>query len=163
MFSTVVSMFYYQSGVAHISYDFTQILTAFTLASALIDSYTSRNSKFFDAKMSALVKAGLDLKKPQGNGSSLYHLAIAKNDLELLKKIDALGIIDINAKDNEHQSLLACHLGNRHLAMQIINEKTIRIEYDHVIFDMLIGLNAKVIVIEDIFEPELGAYGSHNH
>ena len=36
MFSTVVSMFYYQSGVAHISYDFTQILTAFTLASALM-------------------------------------------------------------------------------------------------------------------------------
>ncbi|MBT4109292.1 MAG: urease accessory protein UreE, partial [Pelagibacterales bacterium] len=40
-------------------------------------------------------------------------------------------VIDINAKDNEHQSLLAWHLGNRHLAMQIINEKTIRIEYDH--------------------------------
>ena len=36
MFSTIVCMFYYQSGVAHISYDFTQILTAFTLASALM-------------------------------------------------------------------------------------------------------------------------------
>jgi D-alanyl-D-alanine carboxypeptidase len=72
-------------------------------------------------------------------------------------------VIDINTKDNEHQSLLAWHLGNRHLAMQIINENTMRIEYDHVILDMLIGLNAKVNVIEDIFEPELGAYGSHNH
>ena len=72
-------------------------------------------------------------------------------------------VIDINTNNNEHQSLLAWHLGNRHLAMQIINENTMRIEYDHVILDMLIGLNAKVNVIEDIFEPELGAYGSHNH
>ena len=46
-------------------------------------------------------------------------------------------IIDINTNDNEHQSLLAWHLGNRHLAMQIINEKLLRIEYDHVILDML--------------------------
>tara|TARA_B100000953_G_scaffold236936_1_gene198450 strand:+ start:164 stop:607 length:444 start_codon:yes stop_codon:yes gene_type:complete len=72
-------------------------------------------------------------------------------------------IIDINTNDNEHQSLLAWHLGNRHLAMQIINEKLLRIEYDHVILDMLKVLNTRVFIREDIFEPELGAYGAHNH
>lgn len=72
-------------------------------------------------------------------------------------------VIDINTNDNEHQSLLAWHLGNRHLAMQIVNEKLLRIEYDHVILDMLKVLNAKVFIREDIFEPELGAYGAHNH
>ena len=35
MFSSIVCMFYYQSGVAYITYDFTQILTTFTLASLL--------------------------------------------------------------------------------------------------------------------------------
>ena len=72
-------------------------------------------------------------------------------------------IIDINTNDNEHQSLLAWHLGNRHLAMQIINEKLLRIEYDHVILDMLKVLNTRVSIREDIFEPELGAYGAHKH
>ena len=36
MFSSIVCMFYYQSGVAYISYDFTQILTLFILSSALM-------------------------------------------------------------------------------------------------------------------------------
>ena len=36
-------------------------------------------------------------------------------------------------------------------------------EYDHVILDMLKGLKAKLEVTKDIFEPELGAYGSHSH
>ena len=36
MFSSIVCMFYYQSGVAYISYDFTQILTLFTLSSVLM-------------------------------------------------------------------------------------------------------------------------------
>ncbi|MDB9971344.1 urease accessory protein UreE [Alphaproteobacteria bacterium] len=72
-------------------------------------------------------------------------------------------VIDIISLNNMHQSLLAWHLGNRHLAVQIIDEKKIRIEYDHVIFDMMKGLKAELDITNNIFEPELGAYGSHNH
>lgn len=36
MFATIVACVYYQSGVAHIPYDFTQVLTLFTLASTLM-------------------------------------------------------------------------------------------------------------------------------
>ena len=72
-------------------------------------------------------------------------------------------VINILSNNNEHQSLLAWHLGNRHLAVQIIDKKKIRIEYDHVILDMLKGLKAELDITNDIFEPELGAYGSHNH
>jgi urease accessory protein len=72
-------------------------------------------------------------------------------------------VIDIISLNNTHQSLLAWHLGNRHLAVQIIDEKKIRIEYDHVILEMLKGLKAELNVTNNIFEPELGAYGSHNH
>ena len=72
-------------------------------------------------------------------------------------------IIDINTNDNEHQSLLAWHLGNRHLAMQIINELIVCITEGIPILDMLKVLNTRVFIREDIFEPELGAYGAHNH
>lgn len=54
----------------------------------------------FDNKIKALQSAGLDLKAPQENGSTLFHLAVAKNDVALLKRLQALGL-DINAKDKE--------------------------------------------------------------
>lgn len=43
---------------------------------------------------------GLNLATPQKDGNTLYHLAIAKNDVALLKKITALNI-DVNAKNND--------------------------------------------------------------
>ena len=51
----------------------------------------------------------------------------------------------------------AWHLGNRHLAVQIIGPK-LRIRRDHVIEDMLRGLGAQVTEIEAPFDPEGGAY-----
>lgn len=54
----------------------------------------------FDNKIKALQSAGLDLKAPQENGSSLFHVAIAKNDVAILKRLQALGL-DVNAKDKE--------------------------------------------------------------
>ena len=72
-------------------------------------------------------------------------------------------VIEVQTKKHVTQSLISRHLGNRHLPIQIINEKIIRIEYDHVIADMLKNLGAEIYIKEDIFEPELGAYGSHKH
>jgi hypothetical protein len=44
-----------------------------------------------------LEEKGLTASTPQKNGNTLYHLAVMKNDLGLLKRIQALGI-DVNAK-----------------------------------------------------------------
>lgn len=70
---------------------------------------------------------------------------------------------------------LAWHLGNRHLAAQI-DEDRILIQRDHVIRDMLRGLGASVEDVIDRFQPVHGAYhqarethaqahshGSHSH
>ena len=60
----------------------------------------------FDAKLNILKAKGLDLTAPQKNGNTLYHLAIAKNDIGLLKRLQPLGV-DVNAKNAE--GLTALH------------------------------------------------------
>jgi urease accessory protein len=57
---------------------------------------------------------------------------------------------------------LAWHLGNRHLAAQI-DEDRILIRRDHVIADMLSGLGASVTEVIERFQPVHGAYHSHAH
>ena len=60
----------------------------------------------FDAKLAVLKAKGLDATAPQKNGNTLYHLAIAKNDIGLLKRLQPLGV-DVNAKNAE--GLTALH------------------------------------------------------
>ena len=60
----------------------------------------------FEAKVKLLQDKGLNLAAAQKDGSTLYHFAIAKNDLALLKKLASLNI-DINAKNKD--GLTALH------------------------------------------------------
>lgn len=53
-----------------------------------------------DAKLTILQQKGLNVTAPQKDGNTLYHIAITKNDISLLKKLQPLGI-DINAKNKE--------------------------------------------------------------
>ena len=61
---------------------------------------------------------------------------------------------------------LAWHLGNRHLAAQI-DEDRILIRRDHVIRAMLEGLGATIAEVRERFQPVHGAYhqhgGGHGH
>ncbi|GAB4044496.1 ankyrin repeat domain-containing protein [Spirosoma litoris] len=60
----------------------------------------------FDAKLKELQGKGLDIKAPQQNGNTLYHLAVAKNDLPLVQRLAPLQI-DVNSKNKE--GLTALH------------------------------------------------------
>jgi ankyrin repeat protein len=53
-----------------------------------------------------LQEAGFNPATPQKDGNTLYHLAIVKNDLPLLKRIEPLQV-DVNAKNKE--GLTALH------------------------------------------------------
>ena len=55
----------------------------------------------------------------------------------------------------------AYHLGNRHVPLQIANG-LLRYQHDHVLDEMLRGLNLDVQIEQAPFEPEPGAYGSHH-
>jgi urease accessory protein len=69
-------------------------------------------------------------------------------------------LLEIKARDRLHQIELGWHLGNRHLAAQIEDDR-ILIERDHVIKAMLEGLGATVTEVTEPFSPLRGAYHSH--
>ena len=72
-------------------------------------------------------------------------------------------VIDIACADASHLARLAWHVGNRHLAVQILPGGTLRLAADHVIADMATGLGATVRAHAAPFDPEPGAYASHAH
>ena len=72
-------------------------------------------------------------------------------------------VMDVTADTPQALMRAAYHLGNRHVPLQV-GEGWLRLEQDHVLKDMLLGLNVDVIELEAPFEPESGAYGGgHRH
>ena len=66
----------------------------------------------------------------------------------------------ITARDAQHLTRLAWHLGNRHVPTEIRSD-SLRIRDDHVLVGMLKGLGAEVTFVAEPFEPEAGAYHDH--
>ena len=56
---------------------------------------------------------------------------------------------------------VAWHLGNRHCPAEIGADR-IRIRRDHVLEDMLRGLGCQPFPVQAAFQPEQGAYHSHD-
>lgn len=71
-------------------------------------------------------------------------------------------LVEVRGKAPADLIRLAWHIGNRHLPAQI-TLKALRIRRDHVIEDMLRGLNATLVAIEAPFDPEGGAYAAAPH
>jgi ankyrin repeat protein len=90
----------------------------------------------FEAKIKLLQDKGLNVVTPQKDGSTLYHFAIAKNDLTLLKKITDLNV-DVNAKNKD--GLTALH-------------KAAMISKDDTILKYLISIGAKKEITTDFDE-----------
>lgn len=68
---------------------------------------------------------------------------------------------EVRGRDRIHLMRLCWHLGNRHLKTQIEDDRVLILR-DHVIRDMLRGLDATVTDISEPFHPEEGAY-AHSH
>jgi ankyrin repeat protein len=90
----------------------------------------------FGAKLTVLKEKGLNVAAPQKNGNTLYHLAIAKNDVALLKRLQPLGI-DVSAKNAE--GLTALH-------------KAALIAKDDVMLKYLVSIGAKKDVVTNFKE-----------
>lgn len=72
-------------------------------------------------------------------------------------------VTDVTAKSAQKLMCAAYHLGNRHVPLQV-GDGWLRLEQDHVLNEMLLGLGMILIDQSAPFEPESGAYGGgHRH
>lgn len=72
-------------------------------------------------------------------------------------------LLEVRCADSFEIARAAYHLGNRHVAVEI-GDGWLRIQADHVLEGMLVGLGADVQPISAPFEPEAGAYApGHQH
>ena len=71
-------------------------------------------------------------------------------------------VFDIQAADPADLLRIAWHLGNRHLPLQIAGDR-LRILADHVVAEMVVGLGGRITRLEAPFDPEIGAYATHQH
>lgn len=80
---------------------------------------------------------------------------------EVLVQAEAEPVADITADSQEALTRIAWHLGNRHWPTQLLAD-ALRIRYDHVLVEMVIGLGGRVERRDAPFHPEGGAY-AHEH
>lgn len=72
-------------------------------------------------------------------------------------------VTDVTAKTPQALMCAAYHLGNRHVPLQV-GDGWLRLEQDHVLNEMLVGLGMTITDQNAPFEPEAGAYGGgHRH
>lgn len=71
-------------------------------------------------------------------------------------------LMEVRARDHRHLTELAWHIGNRHLAAEI-GENRILLRRDRVIRSMLEQLGATVYDVTEPFAPAHGAYHAHEH
>lgn len=77
-------------------------------------------------------------------------------------------VADIQCRDGAHAARVAWHIGNRHTAVQVLEDGRLRIADDHVLIAMVEGLGARVLRHTAPFQPEPGAYAGadgriHDH
>jgi ankyrin repeat protein len=106
-----------------------------------LKSYNPNKVDQFKKKIAVLTKKGFNIAKPQKNGNTLYHLAIEKNDLEVLKMVHDYNI-DINAKNNEGITVLhkaAMTAKNDKILAYLLSigaDKTIKTTFEESAFDL---------------------------
>lgn len=99
----------------------------------------------------------LDLTKPQplddGDG-----LAIENNEGWVRIKAAPEEVLNVKGQDLANTIRLAWNLGNRHLPIQIVDEGSLRLRYDHVIEEMLSNHGVTVTREKAPFVPENNAF-----
>ncbi len=112
-----------------------------TLAFYLVNTFEKSDEKSFEKKLKILIDRGLSMNQNQSDGNSLLHIAVKKNNLELLRRLSQFGI-DINALNNSGYTVL--HLASmmakdESIIKYLLNEgadKNIKTEFDETAFTL---------------------------
>lgn len=70
------------------------------LAYYLLNTYRTKKPESFNEKLSLLTISGIDMSAIQAKCNTLYHLAVEKNNLDLLKRLKEFKI-DVNTKNKD--------------------------------------------------------------
>jgi len=110
----------------------------------LVQSFNGNNPtglSDFDEKANLLQANGVNLAAAQKDGSTLYHLAVIKNDMNLFARLEKLGI-DINAKNGEGLTALhrAAMVSKDDVLMKYLiskgAKKELKTNFDETAFDL---------------------------
>jgi urease accessory protein len=124
--------------------------------------YLDRSKSRLRARLSDGQEIGLFLPR-----STVLHdgdVLVCDNTQLVRVKAAAEDVMLVGASSPRELARLAYHLGNRHMQMEI-GADFLKLEYDAVLADMVIGLGGTVMRAQLPFEPESGAYGhgAHHH
>ncbi|WP_417559027.1 ankyrin repeat domain-containing protein [Mesoflavibacter zeaxanthinifaciens] len=107
----------------------------------LFNTYNVKNLKEFQTKLEILQANGLDVSKPQKNENTLYHLAVDKRNMSMLKFIKSYKI-NINTKNSEGltalQKAVMTAKNDEIIKYLIANgaNKTIKTDFDESLYDL---------------------------
>ena len=128
-----------------------------------------------DQRIRSRLKATLDdgievgIILPRGSLLRGGDLLLSHDSVSVIEVVAAKeNVSTVYSDDSTELTKAAYHLGNRHIPLQV-EKNWLRYQHDHVLDDMLTQMGLKVVVDQDVFEPEAGAYQqsphahSHNH
>jgi urease accessory protein len=125
----------------------------------LVLPFDLRSRSRFRTRLAGGEEVGIMLQRGQvlrggdlllADDGRVVEVGAAHESVTTLKTVDARGL-----------ARAAYHLGNRHVALQV-GDGWLRYRHDHVLDDMARGLGLQVTVEEAPFEPEPGAYHTHD-
>jgi urease accessory protein len=122
----------------------------------------------FDARRKSRLLARLESGEEIGYvlapGTTLRHGdKLAATDGTVIEVIAATEpLLEARASDSRELARAAYHVGNRHVPIEV-GDGFLRLQRDHVLADMLIGIGCTVTSIDAPFDPEGGAYPAHRH
>lgn len=70
-------------------------------------------------------------------------------------------VIDISCRTEAELARISWHIGNRHVPVQILPKRTLRVGMDHVLMTLLEGQGVQAWRRRAPFQPEPGAYDPH--
>jgi ankyrin repeat protein len=107
----------------------------------LLQSYSSKNSETFKQKMKLLKIKKNNLDITQKDGNTLYHLAVSKNNISLIKEIASFNQ-NINAKNKNGYTALqkaVMSAKNTEIIKYLITlgaNKKVTTEFNETVFDL---------------------------
>jgi urease accessory protein len=124
-------------------------------------TYEARQKSRLLSETERGVKIGLFL--PRGRNLRRGLVLTGSDDYRVFVEAAAESLSVARAEDNLQFARACYHIGNRHVALQILPNNELRLLTDHILDQMLANLGLSVIHKVLPFEPEQGAYHGHGH